>query len=115
MLPSTAALAVITGFAVRLALPILVTGLVIFVLRRLDSQWQSEARYPALNVQKPECWKTRGCSPAQQKVCPAFKSSLPCWQVFRSSNRYLRDQCLGCDVLIKAPLPARAQSVPLGR
>lgn len=111
MLPSTAALAVITGFLVRLALPILATVLVIALLRWLDSRWQSEARYAALDVQKPECWKARGCSPAQQKVCPAFKSSLACWQVFRLSNGYLRDQCLGCDVLLKAPLPARAEIV----
>lgn len=108
MPPSTAALTVITGFLVRLALPILATALVIVVLRRLDSHWQSEAKYAALDVQKPECWKVRGCSPSQRKVCPAFKSSLPCWQVFRLSNGYLRDQCLGCDVLLKAPLPTRA-------
>ncbi len=108
MLPSTAALAVITGFLVRLAVPVLVTVMVIVALRRLDSRWQSEARYAPVKVEKPECWKAQGCSPAQQKVCPAFKSSLPCWQVFRLSNGYLRDQCLGCDVLLKAPLPARA-------
>ncbi len=111
MLPSTAALAVITGFLVRLALPILATVLVILVLRRLDAHWQSEARYAAIQVEKPECWKTRGCSAAQKKVCPAFRSSLPCWQVFRLSNGYLRDQCLGCDVLLKAPLPTRAETV----
>ncbi len=108
MLPSTAALAVITGFAVRLALPILLTILVIIVLRRLDSHWQSEAAFAPIKVEKPECWKLRDCAPSQQKVCPAVKSPLPCWQVFRSSNGYLREQCLTCDVLARAPLPSHA-------
>ncbi len=106
MLPSTAALAVITGVALRLALPILVTAFVIVVLRRLDSHWQSEARFAPLKVEKPECWKIRNCAPSQLKVCPAVKSPMPCWQVFRASNGYLREQCLTCDVLIRAPLPS---------
>lgn len=106
MLPSTAALAVITGLVVRLALPILLTALVILFLRRLDSHWQSEARYAPIKVEKPQCWKIKDCTPSQQKVCPAVKSSLPCWQVFRLRNGYLREQCLTCDVLARAPLPS---------
>lgn len=108
MTHATAALAVILGFLVRLALPIIVTALAIFLLRQLDARWQSEARYAALTVEKPECWKTKACTPAQQKVCPAVKSAMPCWQVFRLPNGYLREQCLSCDVLIRAPLPSRA-------
>ncbi len=106
MRPSTAALAVVTGLLLRLALPILLTALVIVVLRRLDSQWQSEARYAPVHAEKPQCWKIRDCPPAQLKACPAVKSPMPCWQVFRYSNGYLREQCLTCDVLIKAPLPS---------
>lgn len=106
MLPSTAALAVFLGLLVRLALPILLTVLVIIFLRRLDSHWQSEARYAPVHVQKPQCWKIRDCPTSQQKVCPAARSSLPCWQVFRGANGYMREQCLTCDVLIKAPLPS---------
>ena len=108
MLPSTAALAVITGVLVRLALPILVTAIVIVLLRRLDAHWQSEARYAPIKVEKPECWKIRACAAEQRKLCPAVKSPLPCWQVFRSSNGYLREQCLTCDVLARAPLPSHA-------
>lgn len=106
MLPSTAALAVIMGVVVRLALPFLVTAIVIVLLRRLDAHWQSEARYAPITVEKPECWKVRDCAPEQRKGCPAVKSPLPCWQVFRSANGYLREQCLTCDVLARAPLPS---------
>ncbi len=108
MLPSTAALAVAIGLLVRLALPILVTVLVIVFLRRLDSHWQSEARFAPIKVEKPECWKIRECTPSQRKVCPAVKSPMPCWQVFRASNGYLREQCLTCDVLSRAPLPSHS-------
>ena len=108
MLPSTAALAVIAGLLLRLALPILATALVIVFLRRLDAHWRSEARYAPAKVEKPHCWKIRNCTPAQQKVCLALKSPAPCWQVFRLPNGYLRDQCLTCTVLARAPLPSRA-------
>jgi hypothetical protein len=106
MTQTAAALAVLLGLLVRLALPILVTALVIAILRQLDARWQSEARYTTLQVEKPQCWKTKGCTPAQQKVCPAARSPLPCWQVFRLPNGYLREQCLTCDVLARAPLPS---------
>lgn len=107
MSQTTAALAVILGLLVRLALPILVTALVIAFLRQLDARWQSEARYAPLKVEKPQCWKIKECTPAQRKVCPAFKSPMPCWQVFRLPNGYFREKCLTCDVLAMAPLPSR--------
>ncbi len=108
MNPHSAALAVALGLLVRLAIPILVTVLVIAFLRRLDAAWQQEARYAPLKVEKPECWTTRECNPAQREVCPAARSPLPCWQVFRLPNGYLSEKCLTCDVLARAPLPARA-------
>ncbi len=108
MNPHSAALAVVLGLMVRLAIPILATALVVAFLRRLDSRWQSEARYAPLKVEKPHCWKIRGCAPAEREVCPAPQSPVPCWQVFRLPNGYLREKCLTCDVLAKAPLPSHA-------
>lgn len=103
---ATAALAVLTGLVVRLAIPVLITVLAVGFLRKLDARWQSEAQIMQVKVEKPQCWKVRGCTPAQRKICPVVKSSLPCWQVFRLPNGYLREECLTCDVLLKAPLPA---------
>ncbi len=105
---STAALAVLVGLAIRLAVPILLTLLVIAGLRSLDRHWQAAAESLPFKVEKPQCWKTQGCAAAQRKTCLGYKSSLPCWQVFRLPSGYLEEKCLGCPVLLQAPLPAQA-------
>lgn len=94
------------GLLVRLALPIAITVGLIYFLRRLDLRWQAEAQLEPVTVQKPECWKIRGCSLEQRKDCMAFSTPLPCWQVFRLPNGYLREECISCKVLIDAPIPA---------
>jgi hypothetical protein len=99
-------LALITGLLVRLAIPILVTALLIILLRRLDAHWQKEAHLPVLPVPKPECWKVKGCRPDQRANCIGAKSPLPCWQAFRLPNGYLREECLTCKVFTEAPAPA---------
>jgi hypothetical protein len=105
---ASAAFAVLLGLALRLAVPILLTVLVVFALGRLDRHWQAEAETVPLKVEKPKCWKTQGCAPAQRKACAGFMSPLPCWQVFRLPSGYLDEKCLGCPVLLQAPLPAHA-------
>ncbi len=106
MIPTSGTLAILIGLLLRLAIPILLTALVIAFLRRLDANWQSEAKYVPISVEKPQCWKTKKCTTAQQRICPAIKSPSPCWQVFRLPNGYLREKCLTCDVLAQAPLPS---------
>jgi hypothetical protein len=96
---------VLAGLLIRFAIPILLTALLIFLLRRLDIRWQAEAREPVLEIQKPECWKVKGCAPEQRKECIGFKSKLPCWQAYRQPNGYLREECLACEVFVKAPMP----------
>ncbi len=96
----------IAGLLVRLAIPIAATLLVIFLLRKLDKRWQAEAGLQPVAVEKPDCWKTRGCTPEQMENCPAPKSSLPCWQVKRLPNGYLNEDCLSCPVFVEAPAPA---------
>jgi hypothetical protein len=105
---TTAALAVLLGLVMRLAIPVLITALVVFALRKLDSRWRAEGSDRPLKVAKPQCWKTKHCPPAARKACTGYKSPLPCWQAFRSSSGYLADKCLACPVLIATPLPARA-------
>ena len=105
---SAAALAILTGLALRLAVPILITGLAVLTLSRLDRRWQIEAKAGPLKVKKTQCWKTQACLPAQRKDCPGYRSPLPCWQAFRLQNGYLNEKCLSCPVLIQAPLPAGA-------
>jgi hypothetical protein len=102
----TSLLAIIAGLLIRLALPIVGTGILIYFLRKLDAHWQTEAQLPPITAQKAECWKIKDCSPEQRKKCVAVSSPLPCWQVYRLPNGYLREECITCEVFIDAPLPA---------
>jgi|SRR5215207_5774473 len=101
----TSFLIIIAGLVLRLAFPIIGTGLLIFFLRKLDAHWQSEATLPYANTQKVECWNIKGCSEEQQKNCRAASSNLPCWQVYRHPNGYLQEECISCAVFINAPIP----------
>ena len=101
----TAIVVLCVGLLVRLALPIATTLVIVHFLRKLDARWQTEAELRSVRVQKPECWKLKGCSPEQSKDCIAFSSSLPCWQVFRLPNGYLSEECLSCKIFLDAPIP----------
>jgi hypothetical protein len=101
-----ALLAVIIGLLIRLAIPIALTALLIFFLRKLDAHWQAEAELPQPDVQTIECWKIKNCSPEQIKTCVAYQATSPCWQVKRLPNGYLREECLSCEIFTQAPMPA---------
>ena len=98
---------VLIGLLVRLAIPIAVTAVLIYGLRKMDARWQVEAQSPP-SIEKPNCWKIKNCPPEQVANCIAPVSSLPCWQVYRLPNGYLRDECLSCEVFRQAPIPAYA-------
>jgi hypothetical protein len=102
-------LAVIAGFALRLAIPIAITAIAIYFLRRLDTRWQAEAEELLLlpAVEKPKCWEVHNCPPEKRKSCPGYQSEQPCWQAFREENGYLQERCLGCDVFRQAPIPVK--------
>jgi hypothetical protein len=103
-----AVLAVITGFALRLAIPIAITVIAIYFLKRLDNRWQAEAEEQLLLpvVEKPKCWEINGCTVEIRAACPGYQSEQPCWQAFRENNGYLQERCLGCNIFRKAPVPA---------
>jgi hypothetical protein len=102
---------VIIGFALRFGIPIAVTFLIVYALRRLDERWQAEAKAESqaalvsARVNEKRCWEVKGCSEESLTKCPAAASQQPCWQTFRSPNGHLREGCLGCEVFLKAPVP----------
>ena len=104
----TPLLAVITGFAIRLAVPILITAAAIYFLKRLDTRWQTEAEEQLLlpAVEKVKCWEIKGCTAEMRATCAGYQSNQPCWQAFREENGHLQERCLGCDVFQQAPVPA---------
>ena len=105
----TSLLAFVVGFLLRLAIPIAITAIAIYLLKNVDKRWQVEAQSATttLKVEKPKCWEVNGCSPEDRKTCPGFNSNQPCWQAFRAENGYLKEPCLGCDVFLKAPVPVQ--------
>ena len=96
----------ILGLLVRIGIPVAVTALVFFLLRRLDERWQKEAlAVPVISSAQP-CWEIKGCSGEKRRDCPASaQPDTPCWQVFRTRNGLLREACLGCSVFRLAPVP----------
>ncbi len=103
-------LAFILGVALRIGIPVAATALVIFLLRRLDQRWQAEAenrRNGLLTVPAKPCWEVKGCTQEQREGCQAAaQDKAPCWQFYRDQRGWLRQECLGCDVFLRAPAPA---------
>lgn len=108
---TTAILAILLGLFLRLALPLLVTGLIVYGLHRLDIRWQREAEFERRLLIRDEepCWKEQGL-PLEEIKARAAESGKPCWQIHRLSNGYLREACLDCEVFMDAPLPALKHS-----
>lgn len=100
-------LTLVLGLLLRIGVPLAVTLLIFFLLRRLDATWQKEARaLPVVPSHKP-CWEVKGCSEENRKHCPVpAQPKTRCWQVFRLKNGQLRKECLGCEVFRLAPIPA---------
>ena len=101
-----ALLALIAGLLIRLAIPIALTALLIFLLRKLDARWQTEATVPQPVMTDIECWKLKNCTHEQRNACVAYQAALPCWQTKRLPNGYLREECLSCEIFTEAPMPA---------
>ena len=99
-------LSFIIGLFLRLGIPLIVSAVIFFLLRRLDQRWQKEAlAIPVISNQRP-CWELKGCREENRKNClAAAHPNTPCWQTFRSKNGLLQEKCLGCDVFRLAPVP----------
>ena len=92
------------GIGIRLLIPIAITAVAIILLRRLDTRWQSEASLQPVEINKPECWKIKGCAKEIRKACKGAQSPQPCWQALRQPNGYLKEECLLCNVFRQAPI-----------
>ena len=102
----TSILTILAGLFLRLALPIVGTIILVYLLGKLDAHWQAEAELTPVTIEKVECWKVKGCSEKQRKNCVGAATPLPCWQVHRQPNGYLQEKCISCEVFINAPIPA---------
>jgi hypothetical protein len=108
--------AIITGmFLLRLGVPIVITLVVAYGLRRLDARWQAEAllEWEQTQVQQKfaaaglmerlnqPCWEVKGCSEETRANCPACEdSNIPCWMAWRQPDGRLPVRCYECERLI---------------
>jgi hypothetical protein len=104
------ALVILIGVVLRLALPIVITILVVSYLGKLDNRWQAEAESEEPQPDPEQSWDLEDCPIEQGKVSPAAFSLFPCWQTNRLSNGYLNEQCLTCKVFRNAPVPVHVHA-----
>ncbi len=98
--------AIAAGLFLRIGLPLGLTFLLAWLLRRLDARWHAQAQ--AENVRLREriaagetgrhCWEINGCPPRLRARCVAFQNpGIPCWEA-RSKGGLMRPACRDCGV-----------------
>jgi hypothetical protein len=108
---ATVWLSFVAGLVLRLGIPLGLTFLATWGLRKLDQRWQQEARelvevghIPAMTMIR--CWVLNNCPLEKREKCPAYMNDgVPCWQVFRKPEGQLADGCLDCHVFRKTLAP----------
>jgi hypothetical protein len=100
-------LIILLGILLRLGIPIGLTALAVWFLKRLDARWQAEASRPVrVKPLSPPCWEQKSCPEAKRAVCIAYQEpDIPCWQLFRKKDGSLREGCLACSIFRTAPIP----------
>lgn len=109
------------GVILRIAIPLAITFLLTFFLRRLDNQWREEAlqEQPGAAVLRElwldnPCWEKMDCIQEQQENCPAFsQTETPCWEVFRE-NGMLNPKCQVCEYRKELLIPVRMDTLSTG-
>jgi hypothetical protein len=114
MTPFTEIVAMTALFALRLGIPLAITFLIVWGLRRLDARWEADAsaRRAAAAVANGEviaarlkspmaaekpCWSLRGCPESRKAGCPACAdSNMPCWLARLRADGRLPGACYGC-------------------
>ena len=98
---------VLAGLLIRIVFPLLVMLGLVYLLRRLDARWQSEAIYQqklAENGSQKHALDLKECCIASNAGRTSVQSSEPCWQFFRQSDGHLHEECLRCKVFRAAPI-----------
>lgn len=108
-------------FLIRLGIPLAITFLIAWGLRRLDARWQAEADARQLTAdvavgmvapqavmapaarQQP-CWEYRHCTESQRSGCAACAlSDLPCWMARLRTEGSLPGRCYTCQYFKTRP------------
>ena len=110
----------ILGLLLRVGVPIGVTLLIGWGLRRLDARWraEAEAEKASINImlhttiwQQNPCWAAKNCSEEKRKTCPAYNQrEKACWEVNRA-NGSLSKQCQTCKYRKELPITLENQII----
>lgn len=111
-------------FLLRLGVPLAITAVVVWWLRRLDARWQAQAEAESRRVLELKaepvvvaaaqparpCWEERNCAESVREHCPAyFQPAVPCWLARRAADGHLPAACADCARFtpVSAPVAAR--------
>ena len=99
-------------FVVRFGVPILVTVALIWLFSKLDKRWREQAEVVRAQavaqgiVPVVKCWLLNDCPEEAKAKCKAYNNQgKPCWQHFRTTDGYLKEDCLDCKVFKGTPVP----------
>ncbi len=96
------------GLLIRIGIPLVITLVLIWVVRRLDQNWRNDGAVVTVRAKNTGCWKNKSCSEEDRAKCTAYANQdIACWQHFRHADGTLRSDCIGCDVFRQAPVPVR--------
>lgn len=102
-------LGMVFGFVLRLGVPIGLTLLIGWGLKRLDARWRAEAlaemrlkktvhARPSEAYLSGPCWTLIDCAPAKRESCPVYQNpEMPCWEYRRTNGTYAKT-CTTCKV-----------------
>lgn len=101
-------------FVLRLGMPLAITLLLGYWLRRLDAKWQAEAQVQQeailsqqekwaepememLRVMKEPCWVIKTCPETVYSQCPAYHHpDVPCWMARFRAEGIIPAKCYRC-------------------
>lgn len=106
---------IILGLLIRIGLPLGLTFLLGWFLRRLDAKWRAEAMHEKAEAisqtreisgleqdflytiwSSDPCWVENNCPPEERIKCEAFQQAdKPCWEVFRNNGSFSKE-CTEC-------------------
>ena len=106
-------LTVVSMFALRLLVPIVLAAVVVYAFRRVDLRWQNQAweeeragltrvkdaaSIRFLEKLSQPCWDEMGCEESDYRKCPGHKqAALPCWMARRWAEGSMPAKCYNCE------------------
>jgi len=110
----TITISMVLGILVRIGIPVGLTAILAFFLKRLDSKWREEARQvqPGDGLLRDiwlnnPCWGETDCVEEQREKCAVFNQKKePCWEVYRE-NGSMQSKCQECEYRKELLLPVR--------